>query len=130
MKPDKLSNENMVAMTTIIHEREAHTTREGWTAEHDDQHADGELWKAAHFYVNTALNSPVWAYTNFRTKWPWDPEWFKPWKKDPAGNYTAEIDKERCLIKSGALILAEQERLERALQKVVQKLAEVQQTKA
>jgi len=116
-------------MNRINDERDAHKTREDWSDEHDDAHLKGELWRAALFYTNVALKSPTWVYTRFHIDWPWDPCWFKPWKKDSAGNYTTEIDKERCLVKAGALIIAEQERLERALQKVVTKLAEIQTQK-
>lgn len=109
-------------------EREGQKSREGYNDEHDDHHADGSLWSAAHFYVNAALKPPIWLYMNFK-KWPWDAQYFKPWKKDAAGNTTTEIDQDRCLIKAGALIIAEQERLERALQKVVGKIAEIRKQK-
>lgn len=114
------------AMASIHTERTAHTTREEWSAEHDDGHVKGELWRAALFYANTAIKTPIWAFTRFHVEWPWEPQWFKPWKKNGFGNYTTEIDQERCLIKAGALIIAEQERLDRALHKVVAKLAEIQ----
>lgn len=128
MKPDEQITRTpaeLTSMTMIIHERERQKTDELWTPEHDDQHQDGGLWQAAYFYTNTAIKTPIWAYLNFK-RWPWGPEFFKPWRKNGFGNYTTEIDQERCLIKAGALIIAEQERLERALQKVVAKLAEVQ----
>jgi len=79
--------------------------------------------------VEAALRPPIWQLMNFAKQWPWDPQYFKPWKKDSAGEYTTEIDRERCLVKAGALILAEQERLDRALKKVVSKLAEIRTQK-
>lgn len=123
--PDELQ-----AIHDIEAERERQVQAEGFDHEHDDQHLKGELWRAALFYANTAIKTPIWAFTRFHIEWPWDPQWFKPWKKDASGNYTTEIDKERCLVKAGALIIAEQERLERALQKVVVKLAEIRNEKA
>lgn len=115
--------EELDAMADITHERERQINQEGWDAEHDDAHLKGELWRAAYFYTSVATKGQHWPYTFFQS-WPWDPSWFKPWKKD-----SNEIDRERCLIKAGALIIAEQERLERALQKVVGKLAEIQTQK-
>jgi len=136
MKPDPQTTgtpEELYAMAAITHERERQQpvavgdpTHEQWDHQHDDGHMKGELWRAALFYANTATKPNIWPFTRFHVEWPWSPEWFKPWKKDAAGNYTTEIDKERCLVKAGALIIAEQERLERALQKVVSKLAEIQ----
>jgi hypothetical protein len=117
------------ATAAIDYERERQVNDENWSEEHDDQHQDGSLWRAAHFYATTATKTPIWGYMNFK-QWPWGPEFFKPWKKNGFGNYTTEIDAERCLIKAGALILAEQDRLDRALQKVINKLAEVQSQRA
>lgn len=114
------------AVVAIDTERDRQVNDEKWDEEHDDQHQDGSIWRAAYFYVNAAIKAPIWAYLNFKA-WPWGPEFFKPWKKNGFGNYTTEIDQERCLIKAGALILAEQDRLNRALEKVINKLAEVQQ---
>lgn len=115
------------AAQAIADERGRQVSDEKYDSAHDDQHTDGSLWKAAHFYVNVALKTPIWAYLNFK-QWPWGPEFFKPWKKLGPG-YTTEIDQERCLIKAGALIMAEQSRLLRALEKVTLKLAEIQTQK-
>ncbi len=118
------------ASADIVAERQRQVSEEKWTPEHDDQHVDGSLWRAAFFYANMATAKyPTWAYINFRS-WPWSPEWFKPWKKNPDGTTSTAVDPERCLIKAGALILAEQERLVRSLQKVIDKLAEVQNQKS
>lgn len=128
MNPDPQTSgtpEELRAIADIDAERERQLNVEQWDADHDDEHVDGSLWAAARFYVNTALKTPIWAYSNFK-QWPWSPEWFKPWRKLSA---ITEIDKERCLIKAGALILAEQDRLDRALQKVIAKLAEIQNPK-
>lgn len=129
---ERVTPEQLQAFHDITRERarqqptnELDHTHEPWTPEHDDAHLKGELWKAALFYTNTAVRPQSWVYARFHSDWPWEPQYFKPWKKDATGKYTTEIDPERCLIKAGALILAEQERLERALRKVVNKLAEI-----
>lgn len=117
------------AALTIASERGRQVEEEKWDHAHDDAHTDGSLWRAAYFYTQVALKPAIWAYLNFK-QWPWGPEWFKPWKKNGFGNYTTEIDQERCLVKAGALILAEQSRLNSALEKVTLKLAEIQYQKS
>jgi hypothetical protein len=98
------------AARDVLAERERQKTQEGWTPEHDDGHTKGELAKAAacYAYGNTQLRSsarlssqslPV---TLVSTLWPWGRQWWKP------------TDRRRDLVKAGALILAEIERLDRA----------------
>lgn len=72
----------------IADERARQIRTEGWTAEHDDEHTHGELAQAAV------------AYAGASTHWPWSPE---AWK--PTG------DRVRDLVKAGALIAAELDRL-------------------
>jgi hypothetical protein len=84
----------------IQEERQRQIEVEGWTAEHDAQHVDGELAKAAACYTlraqkNNAHGESPWG-------WPWDDEWWKP-SPDPVRN----------LAKAGALIAAEIDRLNR-----------------
>lgn len=78
-------------------ERLRQISSEGWTPEHDDEHLDGEIAQAAACY---AYGSRLWD-TNGASIWPngWE---FKP------------KDRRRDLIRAGALILAELERLDRA----------------
>ncbi|MFU5343124.1 hypothetical protein ACM7W1_16250 [Pseudomonas aeruginosa] len=80
-------------------ERHRQITAEGWTPEHDDKHNGGELADAAACYA-------LWAGGinpgNWREFWPWAPEWLK------------HSEPRRMLVKAGALILAEIERLDRA----------------
>ena len=79
---------------SVIDEIEAERRRqidvEGWTPEHDDQHADGSLAQAAACY---AIGSPLY--------WPWDCKWWKP------------KGERRDLVRAAALIVAEIERLDR-----------------
>ena len=85
------------AARDIVVERVRQVVKEGWLPEHDDQHAGGELAAAASCY---ALNAG--AYRRMPPKaWPFDREWWKPG------------DERRDLVKAGALILAEIERLDR-----------------
>lgn len=89
----------------IAEERHRQINDEGWTSEHDDQHDTAQLSGAAACYAIAAneLASPV-PYINQPTPslWPWSLEWWKP------GN-----DPVRCLVKAGALIAAEIDRLQR-----------------
>lgn len=78
------------AARDVLAERRRQVESEGWSPEHDDKHTDNELSRAAGCY---ALG--VTAY------WPWDQDWWKP------------SDRRRNLVKAGALILAEIERLDR-----------------
>ena len=79
----------------ISTERARQRSEEGWTEDHDDEHCNGELVKAAVTYALAAISRVDDGL------WPWSPEWFKP-----AGQY-------RMLVKAGALIAAELDRLER-----------------
>lgn len=86
------------AVADVLAERQRQISVEGWTPEHDDEHTDDELSLAAASYAicDRAHMSPP----GF---WPWDRKWWKP-SDQPRRN----------LIKAGALILAEIERLDRA----------------
>lgn len=85
--------------TLIAAERQRQVTSEGWTPEHDDQHESGELAQAARCY----LDAPeVWS-PHLPVGWPWEPG---AWKPTPA-------DRVCELIKAGALVAAEIDRLQR-----------------
>ncbi|MBV7457359.1 hypothetical protein KW843_22960 [Acidovorax sp. sif1233] len=90
------------AARDVLSERRRQVSAEGWTRAHDDKHSDGSLAAAAACYAIVSVPSrrgevPV-------SLWPksWAPSWWKP--SDPRRN----------LIKAGALILAELERIDRA----------------
>ena len=96
----------MTGVELIQKERQRQIEVEGWTAEHDDRHTLGEMAVAGSIYARTAtfqvaLNAP--ALPN-RTPydWPWASAWWKP-SADPIRN----------LVKAGALIAAEIDRLQR-----------------
>jgi hypothetical protein len=86
----------------IAAERRRQIEVEGWTPKHDDEHASDELALAAVCYAMpesgrlARYTMPPW--------WPWDASWWKP----------SPTDRVRELVKAGALIAAEIERLQRA----------------
>jgi hypothetical protein len=86
----------------VLAERKRQVKKEGWTPEHDDQHDMGQLARAAATYAWCASVGTVDRGDAVPTTWPWDREWWKP------------TDRRRDLVKAGALILAEIERLDRA----------------
>jgi hypothetical protein len=113
------------ALDDIAAERRRQIEAEGWTPEHDDTHDKGEMAAAASMYaLNTvAVHEGLRPSLTlaFRLFWPWwvnrdlserrsdGPRWSIPeaqaWKpKDPR----------RDLVRAGALIVAEIDRLDRA----------------
>jgi len=99
------------AALDVLDERARQISAEGWTLEPDDAHDDGDLAGAAAAYsLNAAcLLCPYNALPleTLPESWPadWSPDWWKP--------ATTPKDARRDLIKAGALILAEIERLDR-----------------
>lgn len=98
------------AAADVLAERQRQVTTEGWTPEHDDKYEHGQLAGAASCYARH-VNSRGWVFhsdpDNYRqepesTNWPWHHDWWKP------------TNPRRDLVKAGALILAEIERLDRA----------------
>lgn len=82
----------------VLAERRRQIDVEGWTPEHDDGHAHGEMAQAAASYCFAASDQP----TMGKVWWPWSSEWWKP------------AAPRRMLVKAAALIIAEIERLDRA----------------
>lgn len=118
----------MTAIEDIAAERHRQIEAEGWTRTHDDEHNHGEMARAASAYAlagswptseedrslardmeqsygadsRTGRDNPLMAIS---VLWPWDVKWWKP------------SDRRRNLVKAGALIVAEIERLDRAASK-------------
>lgn len=88
------------AAQDVLAERRRQIEAEGWTPEHDDAHADGGLAHAAGCYAKRAAFPELNRHPPMT--WPWEARWWKPG------------DRRRMLVKAGALILAEIERLDRA----------------
>jgi hypothetical protein len=82
----------------IAAERERQKSVEGWTEAHDDEHADGELARAAACYARFAHYAPALPPIG----WPWE---LSAWKQKGA---------RRDLVRAAALIVAEIERIDRA----------------
>lgn len=98
------------ALFDVIAERQRQVSAEGWTPEHDDQYEHGQLAGAASCYARH-VNARGWIFNtdpgsyqaeSESTNWPWHHEWWKP------------TSPRRDLLKAGALILAEIERIDRA----------------
>lgn len=98
------------AVRDVLAERQRQIDLEGWTAEHDDAHDAGELSAAASAYSIAAadvMHPASQGDGDYESApplaWPWDGAWWKP-----------GTDPRRMLLKAGALILAEIERLDRS----------------
>lgn len=97
------------AASDVLAERHRQVTEEGWNSKCDDAHKNNEMAFAAACYAFHAA-AASWdmedngiPYDSHPTpkNWPWEPEWWKP------------KSARRDLVKAGALILAEIERLDR-----------------
>lgn len=92
----------------IAAERDRQIDVEGWTADHDDEHSDGDMARAAVVYAAHAapndFDQELLAEL-FIEWWPWHVEWWKP------GDAAKPGDRIRCLEKAGALCAAEIDRL-------------------
>lgn len=88
------------ASDDVLAERKRQVEAEGWTPEHDDGHDKGEMALAAACYV-LASNWSRAAADFIARYWPWDRSWWKP------------SSRRRDLVKAGALIFAEIDRLDR-----------------
>lgn len=89
----------------IAAERARQMHEEGWTAENDDQHTEGQMSGAAACYAiaaNELSSKPPYLCSPMPSLWAWSMAWWKP------GQCAI-----RCLVKAGALIAAEIDRLQR-----------------
>lgn len=97
------------ALSDIAAERQRQISFEGWSPTNDDTYGKGEMASAAAMYALPASYRQMSLLANHERHeqllqyiWPWDFEWWKP------------TDRRRDLVKAGALIVAEIERLDRA----------------
>lgn len=86
------------AALDVLAERRRQREHEGWTLEHDDVHEGGELAEAAMCYADPTAHCQL----GIPHQWPWVADWWKP------------RDRRRNLVRAGALIIAEIERIDRA----------------
>lgn len=95
----------------IAQERMRQVSQEGWTAEHDDEHSAGEMARAAACYAlpKDIRENTIWHHQLLEYLWPWEFAWWKPAEKK-----LTPAKRIRELVKAGALIAAEIDRLQRA----------------
>jgi len=99
-----IEKELSAAAHDVLAERWRQVAGEGWTPEHDDKHDRGEMaYAAACYALQTRSGVGMgWLHDIIDRLWPWSAEWWKP--KTKRAN----------LVRAGALILAEIERIDRA----------------
>ena len=84
-------------------ERDRQVNKEGWDDKHDDEHDGGEMAVAGALYAICDADVDPEAFSSLlQALWPWDHTWWKP------------KDVEHNLVRAGALIAAELERVRRA----------------
>lgn len=124
----------MNGVELIAAERERQVSGEGWTPEHDDEHDGSELaWAAVCYAAPTKVLANVLRYTPCHCRsascehiggvirkarpcdpWPWDEERDKRLRDERRNLRLATgDDRIRQLVKAGALIAAEIDRLQR-----------------
>lgn len=84
----------------VLVERERQKSSERFGTTHDDRHVDGELALAAACYAISGIDKDYLTRA-IKWLWPWDRAWWKP------------KDRRRDLVRAGALIIAEGDRLDR-----------------
>ena len=94
----------MSAIDDIAAERQRQIEGEGFSLSRDDGYVHGQLARAAAAYAEFAGFSDSWRrnYVGPPRAWPWGMQWWKP------------RDRRTDLVRAGALIVAEIERLDRA----------------
>ncbi len=110
---EAVRSSDLLGVDLIRAERVRQMEREWWGPEHDDTHTDGALAKAAACYALGAndVTAPrvvgITAVIHGERVWPWEAAWWKP----------SPQDRIRELVKAGALIAAEIDRLDRERRK-------------
>jgi hypothetical protein len=99
--PGSGSGERVSGADLIGAERLRQVEAEGWSAEHDSGHQEAELAGAAASYIAFYLSQQ--GCPSHFVDWPWETKDWKP-SEDPVRN----------LVKAGALIAAEIDRLRRS----------------
>lgn len=93
------------AARDVVAERQRQKDVEGWSSEHDDKHHTGDLAIAAACYAQASTYDDVTRSDLSDIPpprlWPWDEAWWKP------------KSRRQDLVRAGALIIAEIERVDR-----------------
>ncbi|ESY21437.1 hypothetical protein [Mesorhizobium sp. LNJC391B00] len=100
------------ALLDVMNERDRQWNEENFDPAHDDRYLNFELGKAAAAYLGEAIIKDATRADHSKRDfppgvWPWHRNWWKP------------KDRRRDLVRAGALIIAEIERLDRAAAKAV-----------
>lgn len=107
----------MSGVELIAAERQRHIDGEGWSSEHDDSHRAEQLAYAAACYAIPPRLREAWGSFFIDTLWPWRgrSNWWKPTASVAHRGFAYEHDGDRVreLVKAGALIAAEIDRLQR-----------------
>jgi hypothetical protein len=95
------------AIADVLAERRRQIQVEGWTAEHDDEHDEGDMALAGACYAASAAATDDRVncrsiLDSVRSMWPWGREWWKP------------KNQRRDLVRAAALVIAEIEKMDRA----------------
>jgi hypothetical protein len=101
------SSDLLSGVELIKRERARQMSEEGWTPKHDDTHKRGEMAFAGAAYARLSGQIAIHgankeALSAEPLAWPWAEKWWKP-----------SEDQVRNLVKAGALIAAEIDRLQR-----------------
>lgn len=103
--PAVASSDGLSGVELIASERQRQISSEGWSADHDDTHDKGEMAQAAASYALHAAgissSYPKGIQNGCCMWWPWAKRWWKP--RTPIKD----------LVRAGALIAAEIDRLQR-----------------
>lgn len=107
-----MSKKSKDGAALIAAERERQINAEGWTAIHDDMHCDEQLPRAAACYATDGLVEIAGDFRELRPVvwallWPFEKKWWKPSKRRTRNGRIRE------LVKAGAMIAAEIDRLHR-----------------
>ena len=102
----------MIGCELIAAERQRQIDEEGWDEGHDSEHGAGDLAIAGAVYAGDAAQNLAGLEVGLKPatgtfgedEWPWSPQWWKPTPDDPV----------RQLVKAGALIAAEIDRIHNA----------------
>jgi hypothetical protein len=99
--PGTTPTETASGVELIAAERRRQVEAEGWTSDHDDEHTAGEMADAAALYIA-------------RVQYGQHGDHLFAWKTPAHGWIKEDPDKVRMLVKAGALIAAEIDRLQRS----------------
>lgn len=107
----------------LIKERQRQITEKGYAPSHDDMHRDGSLALAAACYATPiplykfqVNDGPAYSFNDPFPWWDGDGRQWKPLNKLTPNGQLEYGDRRRMLVKAGALIIAEIERLDRVEQ--------------